>query len=245
MAKILIANWKASPKTLAEAAKLARAIDAPNVVVAPPFPFLEEVRKTVRRGMLGAQDVFWTDGPYTGEISAGQLKKLGVKYVIVGHSERRRHLGESDLIINRKLKAAMAAGLKVVLCVGEGPEYHCNAKAAKSFVRGQLRKDLVGIRNRNLGIRNLIVAYEPVWAIGTGLADSPKHAAKMAKSIKSFINARVLYGGSVTSKNAARFLSLPEISGALVGGASLNAGEFKKIIKGVTMLQSKPKPQNQ
>lgn len=238
MGKLLIANWKSNPENLAEARKLAKSIDVRQVVVAPPFPFLEAVNSILENASLGAQDVFWSGGPYTGAVSAGQLKKLGVKYVIVGHSERRYHFNESDETVNRKLKAVLGVGMKAVLCVGEGPAYRRNPKAAKKFVRNQILKDLSGIKNWKLKIENLVVAYEPVWAIGTGLADSPEHAAEMAAEIKSVVgkfssrdDIPVLYGGSVTSKNALRFLSLLEISGALVGGASLNPSEFRKITR--------------
>jgi len=258
MGKLLIANWKSNPETTVKAGKLARAIAretrsaARNVeiVICPPFVFIESVSKTLYpipytlNPKLGAQDVFWSGGPYTGEVSINQLKKLGVKYVIVGHSERRRYLNESDEIINRKLKAVLDAGMKAVLCVGEPKResgiknYELRIKKAKAYVRKQLEKDLRGIHNSQFKLHNsLIIAYEPVWAIGTGLADSPEHAAEMARFIKNFLNPKpytlypkILYGGSVTAKNAKRFLSLPEISGALVGGASLNAKEFNRII---------------
>jgi triosephosphate isomerase len=258
MGKLLIANWKSNPETTVEAGKLARTIAretrsaARNVeiVLCPPFIFLELVSKTLNpkpytlNPKLGAQDAFWSSGPYTGEVSIRQLKKIGVKYVIVGHSERRRYLNESDEIINRKLRAVLDAGMNAILCVGEPKlesgvkNYELRIKRAKAYVRKQLEKDLRGIHNSQFKLHNsLIIAYEPVWAIGTGLADSPEHAAEMAKFIKSFLTSKpymlspkILYGGSVTAKNAGEFLSFPEIAGALVGGASLNIREFKKII---------------
>ncbi len=228
MAKLVIANWKSNPKTSADAKKLARSTDHIGVVIAPPFPFLSEVGDVVRKSDLGAQDAFWSDGPYTGEVSVNQLKGLGVKYVILGHSERRRNLGETDAMINRKLKAVLGCGLFPVLCVGEGPEFRRAPKGAASFINNQLKLGLSGVRN----VKKLIVAYEPIWAIGTGLSDSPKDAARVAVMIRGRLgNVPVLYGGSVNGGNVAEFMSLPEISGALVGGASLKAAEFKKIIK--------------
>jgi triosephosphate isomerase len=228
MNKLLVANWKANPKTRAEALKLARGIDHEGVVIAPPFPFLEDVNRVIHKAKLGAQDAFWLDGPYTGEVSVDQLKKLGVKYVILGHSERRKTLNETDAIVNLKLKSAIDEGLIPVLCVGEGYEFRKDPEGAMKFINAQLRLDLFGIHD----FKRLIVAYEPIWAIGTGLSDSPEHASNIAKAIKGWVGkVPVLYGGSVNGSNAGKFLSLPEISGALVGGASLKPAEFKKIVK--------------
>ena len=220
-----MANWKLNPTSEVEAIKLAKAEDFKNVIIAPPFPFLKSVGGFIRNADLGAQDVFWKEeGAYTGEVSASQLKSLGVNYVIIGHFERRA-LGETDEIVNKKIKAALQAGLKIILCVGENWSIRRKGlAAAKKFVKNQLQKDLGGIKN-------LIVAYEPVWAIGTGKSDKPSETVEMVKFIKKILNAKVLYGGSVNSKNAKSFLDKKEISGALVGGASLNAKEFKKIIR--------------
>ncbi len=232
--KLLVANWKANPKSLTEAVRLARQTDAPNVVVAPPFPFLHSVGGVLRRSALGAQDVFWSDGPYTGEVSTNQLKRLGVRYVIIGHSERRRYLAESDKVINKKVVAALKAGLKVILCVGEGR--HENIRRAEDFVKTQIRSDLAGIRGRMSS--KLAIAYEPIWAIGTGRADSPQQAGSMAKFIKktckNYIhikNIPVLYGGSINSNNASSFLSSTYLDGGLVGGVSLKPVEFRKLIE--------------
>jgi triosephosphate isomerase (TIM) len=228
MTKLLIANWKANPKTLTDAVKLAKGIDHARVVIAPPFPFLRGVSKTVHKAKLGAQDAFWSDGPYTGEVSVNQLKKLGVKYVILGHSERRRDLNETDAIINRKLRSVLDQDLVPILCVGEGPEFRRNPEGAVKFISTQLKLDLFGVRN----LKKLIIAYEPIWAIGTGLSDSPEHTSRVAKTIKKWLGrVPVIYGGSINGENAHRFMSLPDISGALVGGASLKPIEFKKIIK--------------
>lgn len=240
MNKLLIANWKMNPDSAAEAVRLARAEDLNGVVVAPPFIFLERVKKVLRRAQLAGQDVFLSEPrAATGEISPYMLKQVGVGYVIVGHSERRRLVGETDELISKKVQAALKAGLKVVLCVGElkrdlrSKIY--DLRKAKNFVKKQLIKDLKGLNLKSYGL-SLIIAYEPVWAIGTGTPDNPASAAEMIKYIKKILNLRyhglnprVLYGGSVTAKNAAGFLRRPEIDGALVGGASLKAGEFKKI----------------
>jgi triosephosphate isomerase len=228
MTKLLIANWKANPKTSSDAVKLAKGIDHAGVVIAPPFPFLADVRNVIHKAKLGAQDAFWSDGPYTGEVSVSQLKKLGVKYVILGHSERRKNLNETDAIINRKLVSVLDGGLTPVLCVGEGSEFKTNQEEAIKFINTQLRLDLFGLRN----FEKIIVAYEPIWAIGTGFSDSPEHTSRVARVIRSRLGpVKVLYGGSVNAGNADRFLSNPDISGALIGGASLKSAEFNKIIK--------------
>lgn len=236
MRKLIIANWKMNPDSPGRALRLARFEDKKGVVIAPPFPFLGAVGAVLRRAKLGAQDAFWLPkGAHTGEVSVHQLRHLRVAYVILGHSERRA-LGESDVMVNQKVKATLAEGLTPILCVGEPWSVRKKGiPAAKRFVKNQLQKDL---ENCKLRIENLIIAYEPVWAIGTGRADKPSDTVEMVKFVKnlltthySLLTPRVLYGGSVTAKNAAAFLNRPEIDGALVGGASLKPGEFKKIVE--------------
>jgi triosephosphate isomerase len=229
MLKPIVANWKMNPASLKEAVKLAKASDKKGAVVVPPFVFIEEVGKVLKRAALGAQDVFWKDkGAYTGEISPEELKRLGVKYVIIGHSERRA-LGEKDSVVNKKAKTAVAHGFKVILCVGE--KWNARKKGfavAKRFVADQLRRSLKG------AVKNVIVAYEPVWAIGTGRNDSPEDASEMALFIKKSLGSagtKVLYGGSVNGKNAKSFLEAPGIDGLLVGGASLKEREFNRILR--------------
>ncbi len=234
--KLIVANWKANPLKIEDAAKLAKETDQEGVVIAPPFIFLESVKENISKAKLGAQDDFWGNlGAYTGEVSWRQLLELGVEYVILGHSERRKYLKETDELINNKVIASLDAGLKVILCVGEASEVRNKGiNHAKLFVEQQLDKDLIGFDAK--WADKLVIAYEPIWAIGTGDADTGENAAEMAKSIKQLINSKfgvknvpVLYGGSVKAKNAKEFLSRPEIDGALVGGASLEAGEFNKI----------------
>ncbi len=245
MKKLVIFNWKSNPHNAASALKLARTVENSvfakknfEVVIAPPFPFLEDVGKVIKKVKLGAQDAFWEDvGSYTGEVSWHQEKHLKVKYVIIGHSERRRYLNETDEMINKKVKAALKAGLKVVLCVGENSAIRRRGKkAVENFIKNQLQKDLRNIGNWKSEIRNLIVAYEPVWAIGAGRPDTSEDALETIKFIKQTLNSKfyilnpkVLYGGSVDSKNIAEFLKYPEIDGALIGQASLKSGEIKKI----------------
>ena len=240
--KLIVANWKSNPNDLASAVKLAKAIDEKNVVIAPPFPFLPAVYKQLKKSALGAQDLFWADGPYTGEVSAEDLKILKVKYVIIGHSERRKNLKETDEMINLKLGAALKSGLKAVLCVGESVATRKKGiKEAKKFVKKQLVADLKSLKTNSYKLQtNLIVAYEPIWAISTekgSKPDTPEDAVEMIKFIKGILyskfhilNPKVLYGGSVTTKNARSFLERKEINGALVGGASLLPLEFRKVI---------------
>jgi len=247
MRKLLVANFKMNPGTLAEAKKLSSAISKAakkrnvKVVICPPFPYIAEIG-TEGDVCLGAQDSFWAViGPYTGEVSPSCLKELGVKYVILGHSERRKWLKETDDMINAKIREALIAGLKVILCVGESAAVRKKGiGAAKRYVRGQLATDLKGVLGSAFFVpnSNLVIAYEPVWAIGTGKPDKPEETENMASFIKSIVPVAVLYGGSVNSKNAGTFLKLTEIDGALVGGASLNPVEFGKIINLASKLKN-------
>ncbi|HEY4496907.1 MAG TPA: triose-phosphate isomerase, partial [Candidatus Paceibacterota bacterium] len=200
----------------------------------------ESIKKTIKKSVLGAQNMFWGDlGAYTGEISWRQLKRLGVEYVILGHSERRKYLDETDELINKKVSAALRVGLNVILCVGEPLNIRRKGiSIAKKFVKSQLLKNLRSTNKLKSHLTNkLIIAYEPVWAIGTGKPDKPESAVEMSTFIKSIVMSQlsvlppVLYGGSVDAKNAEGFLSNDLIDGALVGGASLKSKEFQKIIK--------------
>lgn len=239
MQKLIVANWKENPKSENAALKLFKEIaraprNGAQVVICPPFVYLEEISAAYRKMSatakknlaLGVQDIFWEEhGAFTSEIGPKMIRSLGARYVIVGHSERRKYLKETDVMINKKIKMALADGLHVVLCVGEPLSIRKKGiVAAKTYIKNQLKKDLTGIGRA----MNLTVAYEPIWAIGTGRNDSPADAVEMAK----FINAsRFLYGGSVNSKNIRDYVQCKGIDGALVGGASLKAGEFKKLIK--------------
>lgn len=217
-----------------------------ETAICPPFIYLLGLAGLINKTKvkLGAQDLFYDNssgngGAFTGEISPKMLKNLGVEYVIIGHSERRKYLGETDEMINKKVLAALKAGLKVILCIGEDLSIRKHGKkAVENFIKNQLQKDLKSISNQKSAINNLIVAYEPIWAINTGYSDTPEDAAEMIKFIKkilnskfSIVNPKVLYGGSVDSKNIGDFLKRPEIDGALIGHASLKAEEVRKIIK--------------
>ncbi|MCR4328527.1 MAG: triose-phosphate isomerase [Patescibacteria group bacterium] len=245
--KLIVGNWKMNPATLKEAEELARRTDADSkrlknveVVVAPPFPFLTDVRRMAKNIKLAAQDVSWEEqGAFTGEVSPTMLLNLNVEYVIVGHSERRA-MGEGDEVINKKCSAARRHGLNVILCVGESIDIRRKGfGAAKKFVEKQILEGLKGIEKGKDGNEGeVVIAYEPLWAVGTGTADSPDDAVIMICFIKSILDSilrtshsRVLYGGSVTPENARGFLENGEIDGALIGRISLKFEAFGKILK--------------
>ncbi len=251
--KIVIGNWKMNPGTVSEAKRLFRAVGKGvrskknvDVVIAPPFVYVSLLVVGSRKSAvaLAAQDLFWEEkGAYTGEVSGAMLKSLGVRYVIVGHSERRMHLGETDEMINKKIKAALKAGLTPILCIGERERNHL--EDTLSFLREQLKKDFAGIKPE--AAKKVIVAYEPIWAIGTGKAENPDDAQKIAVYIrrvlqkllnsKAALAIRIIYGGSVNAKNASSFVGggVRGMEGLLVGGASLKADEFVKIVRSVAL----------
>jgi triosephosphate isomerase (TIM) len=238
-------NWKMH-KTLAEARALARDIRqgaAPGrraeVALGPPFTALAAVAAELAGSdlRLAAQDTFWEkQGAYTGAISPGMLADVGCHYVIVGHSERRQHFGDTDAIVNKKLTAVVATGLTPILCIGETKEER-QADQTLKVVREQIEKSLGAFKPATGNA--LVIAYEPVWAIGTGLTATPDQAQAVHHFIRSLLREflgpvaeaiRVQYGGSVTPDNAATLLAQPDIDGALVGGASLKPELFLPII---------------
>lgn len=184
---------------------------------------------------VGAQNVFYEDsGAYTGEVSAQMLKCINTEYVIIGHSERRKYFNETDEIVNKKIKKALENGLKPIICVGETLEERENGKAIEK-ITAQISEDLKDLTKEHL--ENIIIAYEPIWAIGTGKTATKEDANETIKSIRSKINEMfgtdditILYGGSVKPENAKEMFQMPDIDGALVGGASLKASSFKAII---------------
>lgn len=220
--KLIIANWKCNPQTLAEAKKLFNGVKDTGAIICPPFIYLS----VFNYKFLGAQDCHYEQsGAFTGEVSPKMLKDLGCKYVIIGHSERRIHLQETDEMINKKLKAALKKGLTPILCVGEK-----KGEKAEIVVGNQLNKDLEGIAKKNLN--KIIIAYEPVWAISTsgGGYCSPERANEVRKIIKRKVTNKIIYGGSVDSKDVKGYLDIG-FEGVLVGSASLDAKEFVKINK--------------
>ncbi len=241
---IIAGNWKMNT-TISEATELVKAIRAGldqigniDKVICPPFISLTAVGELIKRSSikLGAQNVYFEErGAYTGEISPLMLADL-CEFVIIGHSERRQYFNETGEIVNKKIVAAFSAGLKPILCIGERLEEN-EAGRTEEVVTEQLRSSLAGIDYLN----GLVIAYEPVWAIGTGKAATGKQANETIGLIRRHIarlfdkeiaqDIRLLYGGSITADNIAEFVQQPEIDGALVGGASLKATEFLSIVK--------------
>ena len=187
---------------------------------------------------IGAQNMHWEEkGAFTGEVSAQMLKSIGTEYVIIGHSERRQYFAETDETVNKKVKSALAVGLKPIVCVGETLEQRENGKT-ESIVTNQIEKALEGIESKNL--ENIIIAYEPIWAIGTGKTATKEEAnetiAQIRKKISELYGQNeadgviIQYGGSVKSSNAKELFEMSDIDGGLVGGASLKADEFAKIV---------------
>lgn len=238
MRKVIIAgNWKMY-KTQGEATEflmefVSKIDDAPEnreVVLCVPFTDLTIVNKSLHgnRIRLGAQNVHWEDcGAYTGEISASMLTEMGVRYVIVGHSERRQYFGETDETVNLRLKAAQTHGLIPILCVGETKKQR-DADETEQIIINQLEQDLVGIDQERL-----VIAYEPIWAIGTGENCEVSEADRVIGLIRSRLsnpNVTIQYGGSVKPSNIDEIMAQPQIDGVLVGGASLAAADFAGIV---------------
>jgi triosephosphate isomerase len=237
------ANWKMN-KTLSEAVEFLDAFlplvgDSGDVdiVLAPPFTLLRSVGERLKgtNVMLSAQNVFYEEkGAYTGEVSPVMLKDIGCSFVIIGHSERRQYFGETDDTVNKKANAALRGGLGVILCIGETKK---EREAGRTF--DVLRRQL-GEGMRGLSFEGIVIAYEPVWAIGTGLTATTEQAEESHAFIRGLIRenhggkaeeARILYGGSVTPENIPALMQRPDVDGALVGGASLKAESFAKIVK--------------
>lgn len=247
MKLIIAANWKMN-KTAAETAAFCREIrrdvelfESVDVLICPPFTALPTAAEALEGSAikLGAQNMHWeSEGAYTGEISAGMLVDIGVEYVILGHSERRHLMGEKDDQVGLKVKAALKNKLKPILCVGETEEERINS-ATEAVLEKQLGGALTGLASEQAG--ELIIAYEPVWAIGTGKAATADDAENACAFIIKYIREkfgsdpalrlRVQYGGSVKAENIGSFVVLPSISGALVGGASLEAGSFSALVQ--------------
>jgi triosephosphate isomerase len=223
-------------------------IEGVEKVLCPPFVSLVAINMMLRDSSikLGAQNMYFeTAGAYTGEISPLMLREL-CEFVILGHSERRWYFGETDEIVNKKVKAALANKLKPILCVGERLAEN-EAGKTEEVVKRQVASALNGIEP----VRDLVIAYEPVWAIGTGKAASGRQATTTIEFIRGVVaktwnkniaqDLRILYGGSVTDANIAEFISYPEIDGALVGGASLKAEEFVSIVEQTVDIKKKTK----
>jgi triosephosphate isomerase (TIM) len=240
----IAANWKMY-KTVAEAAAFVDALlpriaaTQHDVVICPPFTALTAVveRRYGTAVKVAAQNMHEQDsGAFTGEVSAPMLAELDVEAVVLGHSERRQYFNETDEALARKLPAALAAGLEPILCVGESEEAR-DAKQTKGVLERQLQADLAAVESGELA--QVVVAYEPIWAIGTGRTATPEQAQEACAFIRDVLRergavadaVRILYGGSVKPANAAELMAQPDIDGALVGGASLDPEEFAAIVE--------------
>jgi len=244
---IIAGNWKMY-KTDKEAYELAsslkdrlRDVNSVKVVLCPPFTSLSSVKKGIQGSkiLLGAQNMHWeSEGAFTGEISAEMLLSSGCNFVILGHSERRMHFGETNDMVNKKLKKALEVGLVPIVCVGERLEHRETGKT-EEVVEDHIRGAFEGLSQKEA--EKVVIAYEPVWAIGTGKTATPKQANDVHRFIREKLSAlysekvaqsiNILYGGSVKPENSKELLEQTEIDGALVGGASLKSDSFEKIIR--------------
>lgn len=241
-------NWKMNTNSkdavalaVGIAEKTAALTDSVDVAVCPPFVYLQAALAAVAQSKIavGAQNVYFqANGAFTGEISCDMLRDTGCEYVIIGHSERRHVLGETNELINKKLTAAIENGLKVIFCVGELLSER-RAEKTKAVVTEQIKKGLAGINADKA--EAITIAYEPVWAIGTGLTATPQQAQEVHRLIRKLIaeiysesfaqQIRIQYGGSAKPNNAAELMSQPDVDGLLVGGASLKVDDFTAIIE--------------
>lgn len=244
---IIAGNWKLN-KTISEAvtlttdlAKLVDNISDVEIVVAPVFTALSNVANVINGSniQLAAQDLYWEDsGAFTGEVSAPMLMDVGCDYVIIGHSERRQYFGETNETVNQKVKAALSHGLKPIICVGELLEEREEGKT-ESVIEDHVKGGIVDLNESEL--ESCVIAYEPVWAIGTGKTATPDQAQEVHSYIRNILKdsyseelalqIRIQYGGSVKPGNAAELMSQQDVDGALVGGASLDAESFAEIVK--------------
>ena len=255
MKPLVIANWKMNPQTLAEAKRLFNSvknglknIKNAEVVICPPFVYLSALKSEIMGPSsaisFGGQSCFWEEkGAFTGEVSPKMLKDLGVEYVIIGHSERRRYLKETDEMINRKIKAAIIAGLKPILCIGSRER----GNRGSSEMKIQLQKALAGVKKTEL--KNVIITYEPVWAISTtkrSVIATPENTKEGKIFIRENLNKlfgkslsqriRIIYGGSVDSNNIEGFIKVAKMDGVLIGAASLKPDDFTAAVKKVDLI---------
>jgi triosephosphate isomerase (TIM) len=244
---IAAGNWKMfktakeASKMISELKELVKGVGDREVVICPPFTALESAVNAAKGSnvKIGAQNLYWEEkGAFTGEIAPGMIKDLGCEYVIIGHSERRQYFGETDATVNKRIFAALKAGLKPIICVGETLQERESEKTF-SVIETQIKGGLKGLSVELM--KDCVIAYEPVWAIGTGKTASKEQAQGVHAFIRKLLSdllgkdtagaTRILYGGSVKPDNVKELMSQPDIDGGLVGGASLEADSFAKIVK--------------
>lgn len=244
---IIAGNWKmnntiaAGKALVSELAELVKDVKDVEVVVCPTATALAAITDAVKGTNIkvGAQNMHWeANGAYTGEIAASMLQEIGVEYVIIGHSERREYFGETDETVNKRVKAVLAAGLVPIMCCGESLETR-EAGKENEFVGAQIKAGMAGLTNDQ--VAGMVIAYEPIWAIGTGKTASSDQAQDMCAYIRKVVaemfdqatadKVRIQYGGSVKPANAKEIMGKADIDGALVGGASLKAQDFSGIVK--------------
>lgn len=245
MKSLIAANWKMNMNIKNSISFInffktyIKVIKNKEIVICPPFTLLNKINELLKNTKitLGAQNMYFEkNGAFTGEVSASMLKDIGCEYVILGHSERRQYFNESDSLINKKIKAALNNNLKPILCIGETLEQRENDQTMK-IIKDPLLNCLKDIDDNKM--KNIVIAYEPIWAIGTGKNATPKQAEEVHKFIRKLLtnnynkniskNIRIIYGGSMKPENAEELLKMPNIDGGLVGGASLDAKSFARI----------------
>lgn len=241
----IVANWKCNPASWAQARRLFDAVEQKasarntRVVVATPFVYLALGKERLRRAALAAENVFWENaGAYTGEVGPRMVRQAGASYVVIGHSERREYFGETNETVQKKVQATLKEGLSIILCVGEKSRAD-DAARYTAFIREQVQQGLEGVPKTMM--RRVVIAYEPLWAVGSGVSDTPASTLEMAIFIRRIIfgmygkkiaqEFSVLYGGSASAANAESFLRDGGVDGLLVGRASLDAKEFGKILE--------------
>lgn len=250
MKYLIIANWKCNPGNQKQAKQLFQAYKNQmrsckniNLVVCPPFIFFSVLREKFKNIFLGVQNCFYKEGAFTGEVSCQMIKSCGADYVIVGHSERRNIFNETDEEINKKIKSVLDNKMTPILCIGENEKQREEGETFE-IIKKQIGEGLDKI-NRDK-IKNIVLAYEPIWAIGTGKSADPENIQEVKIFIKKLINnkygvktsdsVKIIYGGSVDSNNINSYLSIAQMDGALIGGASLKKDEFLNILKKVNSL---------
>jgi triosephosphate isomerase len=246
--KVIAANWKLN-KTIGEAVKFTTLLkrenfgdDAPEIILCPSFTCLSAVYDAIGDSdiKLGGQDLYWEDkGAFTGEVSGVMLKDAGCEFVIIGHSERRQFFGETDATVNKKIQSALSLGLTPIVCVGESLKER-EAEKTNAVLEKQVKGAFAGISPEDAA--GCYIAYEPVWAIGTGKVATPEQAQEAQKFIRDLVGQLyfaglsqelpILYGGSVKPENAAELMRQPDVDGALVGGASLEVASLAGIVRG-------------